>query len=48
MRILDVGIMRQMLSDGVVSTATVMALTKTFPLEVIESAAPRTAKRAGG
>jgi len=48
MRILDVGIMRQMLSDGAVSTATVMALTKTFPLDVIEAAAPRTAKRSGG
>jgi hypothetical protein len=38
LRIHDVGVMRQMLSDGLVSATSVQALTKTFPLEVVQTA----------
>jgi hypothetical protein len=37
LRIHDVGVMRQLLSDGLVSATSVQALTKTFPLEVVQT-----------
>lgn len=38
LRIHDVGVMRQVIADGVVSSASVQSLTKTFPLEVVQAA----------
>jgi len=41
LRIHDVGVMRQMLSEGLVSASSVQGITRSFPLEVIEAATRR-------
>lgn len=41
LRIHDVGVMRQMLSEGLVSASSVQGITRSFPLEVLEVATRR-------
>lgn len=41
MRIHDVGVMRQLLSDGTVNAQTVQAITKGFPLAILEAVSKR-------
>lgn len=48
LRIHDVGVMRQVLSSGLVSAASVQAITRTFPLEVIEAATRSDRSGSGG